>query len=274
MKKKLLITLGCSLTEGVGCYDPTTIPSDMTNMLKHKNFSEVYNMNRERFHKFSWPARLQKQLNYDFLINLGLGASSTSGNLKVWFEKYYNKNFNDDFDVLIIWLLPDPTRFSFYRNSFIKNVIPYRSLYSFNTHEYYIGKEYVKFIQDIDLDPALEQIFYLKIFEEHCKFYKYNFLYTQVDFNLNKLFEKFYNTENRMFFNNSILPNFSEHPNMKSILCGHPNEIGYEYVSNKIFEWIKLNRPELTSSNIPNKFESSWDGYPIANRLNAISSLI
>jgi hypothetical protein len=89
MKKKLLITLGCPLTEGVGCYDTATIPPDMVNMLKHEKFSEVYDMNRERFHKFSWPSYLQKQLNYDFLINLGLGASSTSGNLKVWFEKYY-----------------------------------------------------------------------------------------------------------------------------------------------------------------------------------------
>ena len=30
MKKKLLITLGCSYTEGMGCYDFTNFPKDAT----------------------------------------------------------------------------------------------------------------------------------------------------------------------------------------------------------------------------------------------------
>ncbi len=274
MKKKLLITLGCSLTEGVGCYDTATIPPDMVNMLKHEKFSEVYDMNRERFHKFSWPSYLQKQLNYDFLINLGLGASSTSGNLKVWFEKYYDKNFSNEFDVLIIWLLPEASRFSFYRNSYVKNIIPYTRLYSFNSDDYYIGKEYLKFIKETELDTMLEQTFYLKIFEEHCKFNNYNFLYTPVDYTRNKFFNNFYNTENRMIFNDSILPNFSKYPSMKSLICNHPNELGYDYVSNKMFEWIQLNRPELISTNIPTKFEANWDGYPISNLMNVNKSLI
>lgn len=274
MKKKLLITMGCSLTEGVGCYDPKTIPYDMVNRMEHEKIEEVYIANKKRFHKYSWPSILQKQLNYDFLINLGFAGSSTSGNLKVWFEKYYNKNFTDEFDVLVIWLLPDASRFSFYKNCAIRNIIPSMSSNIYNTDSYELGLEYVKFIQDIDLDSILEQIFYLKIFEEYCNLKKYNFLYTPLLSDRNNLFEKIHNVKNMMNFKKNILPNFSKYPNMKSLICDHPNELGYEYISNKMYEWIQLNRPELISMSIPTKFETIWDGYPISNLFNTNKSLI
>jgi len=274
MKKKLLITLGCSLTEGVGCYDPETLPSDMIDVVTHKKGSEVYSMNRERFHKYSWPSILQKHLNYDLLINLGFGGSSTSGNLKVWFEKYYNKTFINEYDVLVIWLLPEPSRFSFYRDSSIKNIIPYTRKYFFNTDSYDLGQEYVKFIKNIEYDTVLEQIFYLKIFEEHCKFKKYNFLYTTLSSKRFRFFENMYDTTNFMNFENGILPDYSDNLHMKSIVCDHPNEKGYEYIAKKIFDWLKLYRPELVENNTPKKFESIWDGNPLTNHFNQNKTFI
>lgn len=274
MKKKLLITMGCSFTEGVGCYDPSTIPSDMIDRMKHPKVEEVYINNKQRFHKFSWPSRLQKLINYDVLINLGFGGSSTSGNVKVWFEKYHDKNFTDEFDVLLIWLLPAPSRFSFYRSGSIMNINPALNKNVYNIHSYDLGKEYAKFIDDIELDPILEQIFYLKVMEDHIKSKKFNFLFSTFDNERNKFFEKFHNSENRMIFEKSLFPNFEKHPEMKSLVCDHPNELGYEYISQQIFDWIQKNKPELISPVEPSEFESTWDGYPIFDHLQRFRTLI
>jgi hypothetical protein len=274
MKKKLLITMGCSFTEGVGCYDPETIPSDMVDRMKHEKIEEVYITNKERFHKYSWPSFLQKKLKYDKLINLGFGGSSTSGNLKVWFEKYFDKNFSDEYDVLIIWMLPEPTRFSFYRKSSIMNINPSMSKNIYNVYSYDLGKEYINFLEDIDLDPILEQIFYLKIFDDHLKSKNYNFLFVPLIHNQNRYFEKLYNINNMINLKESVLPNFSKNPEMKSLICSHPNEKGYDSVSEKIFLWIEKNRPNFISHKDPDYFESIWDGYPILNHLDKMKSVI
>jgi hypothetical protein len=270
MKKKLLITMGCSFTEGVGCYDPEVVSYQIGEKIQYKKTEEVYFISKQRFHKYSWPSYLQKRLNYDVLINLGFGGSSTSGNVKVWFEKYYDKNLSEEFDVLLIWLLPIPSRFSFYRECSILNINPSMEKNIYNVHSYDIGREYIKFIDNIDLDPFLEQIFYLKIMEEHCQTKKYKFFYVPIDYNHNVLFEKLHNTKNLMKFTKSIFPNFINNPNMKSLICEHPNELGYEYISNQLFNWIELNEPDLISKTNPNTFESTWDGYPIFNHLDKI----
>ncbi len=266
--------MGCSFTEGVGCYDPETIPYDMVDRMKHEKIEEVYITNKERFHKFSWPSYLQKQIKYDTLINLGFGGSSTSGNVKVWFEKYFDKKFSEEYDVLVLWLLPEPTRFSFYKKGTIKNInpsMPY-SIYNFDSHD--LGIEYVKFIDNIDIDPLMEQIFYVKVMEDHCLSNNYNFLYTPLDFNQNKLFDKFYHTKNRMVFESNIVPDFSQYPEMKSPICRHPNEKGYECISNKFFNWIKFNRPDLISEEYPREYKSIWDGYPLFDHLDKVRTLI
>jgi hypothetical protein len=270
MKKKLLITMGCSFTEGVGCYDPEVVSYKVGDKIKYKKTEEVYYISKERFHKYSWPSYLQKQLNYDILINLGFGGSSTSGNVKVWFEKYYDKNFSDEFDVLLLWLLPSPTRFSFYRDSTVMNINPLMEKNIYNVYSYDIGKEYLNFIDNLDIDPILEQIFYIKIMEEHCISKKYKFLYTPINFQQNIFFEKFHNINHMMKFNQSIFPNLKENSNMKSLVCDHPNEFGYEYISTRLYNWIKENEPELISETTPNFFESKWDGYPILKNLNKV----
>jgi hypothetical protein len=71
MKKKLLITLGCSYTEGVGCYESRFLENN--NPKPGIFWPDAYEGSRARFHAEGWPAKLQKLLNYDHLINLGKG---------------------------------------------------------------------------------------------------------------------------------------------------------------------------------------------------------
>ena len=68
MKKKLLITLGCSFTEGVGCYDPELLKQYP--VINEKIKGDIYNKSIGYFHANGWPPRLQQKLNYDRLINL------------------------------------------------------------------------------------------------------------------------------------------------------------------------------------------------------------
>jgi hypothetical protein len=73
-----------------------------------------------------------------------------------------------------------------------------------------------------------------------------------------------------MKFNQSIFPNLVENPNMKSLVCDHPNELGYQFISDNLYNWIKTNNPELISDKTPNSFESKWDGYPILDNLSKV----
>jgi hypothetical protein len=110
--------------------------------------------------------------------------------------------------------------------------------------------------------------------EDHIKSKKFNFLFSTFDNERNKFFEKFHNSENRMIFEKSLFPNFEKHPEMKSLVCDHPNELGYEYISQQIFDWIQKNKPELISPVEPSEFESTWDGYPIFDHLQRFRTLI
>jgi hypothetical protein len=150
------------------------------------------------------------------------------------------------------------------------NINPLMEKNVYNVYSYDIGKEYLNFIDNLDIDPILEQIFYIKIMEEHCISKKYKFLYTPINFQQNIFFEKFHNITHMMKFNQSIFPNLKENSNMKSLVCDHPNEIGYEYISTRLYNWIKENEPELISETTPNFFESKWDGYPILKNLNKV----
>jgi hypothetical protein len=271
-KKNLLITLGCSYTEGVGCYDSNTIPRDNKNNLLnfHHNADQmmenmVYLKNKDRFHEYGWPRNLQKLLNYDELINLGFGGSSTSGNLKVLFEKYRDIKYSDNYNVLLVWMLPNPIRFSFYRKNVIFNINPSMSLNIYNKYSYNFGVEYVKFIDNIDVDPILEQLFYIKVIEDFCKLRGYHFLFSLTDSHSKKYYEKLYEGNSIMLNGENVIPDVHQNKKIKSLVCDHPNEIGYKLIAETLYHWIKENRSELISTEVPIEFLSKWDGYGLAN---------
>lgn len=271
-KPKLIITMGCSYTEGVGCYDPNTLLKDSNgeylNFLKHGDKlleNKTYLKNKDRFHQYGWPSVLQKLLNYDELINLGLGGGSTSGNLKVYFEKYSHLNLSDNYDVLFVWLLPQASRFSFYRNGHVVNIIPSMNRNLYNKYTYNLGLEYVKFLGNIDYDPMLEQLFYVKIMEDHCKLKNYNFLFGLTDNSSENLYKNMYFSESLMLDGKNCIVDVNKYKDLKSLICDHPNEMGYEFMAKSFFDWIKQHKPELISKIKPENFKSKWDGDGLSN---------
>ena len=75
--------MGCSMTQGVGCYDTSTFDYEEVkgwNFNKpetSKNFKDVRSINKKnekRFLKYSWGSILQEKLKYDNFVNMGIGG--------------------------------------------------------------------------------------------------------------------------------------------------------------------------------------------------------
>jgi hypothetical protein len=297
MKKKLLITLGCSFTEGVGAYDLNKIPSvHRPNNIGNDFVVERYKLYRPRFHMHSWSRYLQKSLNYDVLINLGLGGSSDSNAIKRFIEVFDENSLSENYDVLVVWGLTFPERISFYKDG--KNVSILPGYKHGDTNHYSLGVSYNNFTQNNILDHFLEQIFHVKTMRNLCNRYSFNFLYfsmfnfkTNIPTNLAELHTKYFSHDEYL---NSYLPdsNFllknNEYKNisdadittmdkfkrffpsveemfrvgMLSPVCGHPNEYGYRFLSHRLFSIIEQKFPQYVNHNTPDFFSSLYWGEP------------
>jgi len=256
MKKKLLITLGCSYTEGVGCYGDID-PND-ENLTKNDE-----SILTDRYHRYGWPLSLAKKLRYDKLINLGIRGSSTSGQIKKFFEIYYKEEF-EDYDVTVIWLLSQPTRISFYSHGLITNLQPYLPIKGL---EHLAAKEsiatsYIDFIEDIDTDPILEQIFFIKCMEQYCENKNHSLLLIHTELLADSLL-KYYHPSNYYLSPNpfSVLDDLDTETDYA--VCHHPNEHGYEKISKNIFKLIENNYPSLKNEIPISSVEWEWAGHSL-----------
>lgn len=297
MKKKLLITLGCSFTEGVGAYDLNKVPSiHSLNNIKEDFVVDRYKLYKPRFHEQSWSRFLQKSLNYDELINLGLGGSSDSNAIKRFIEVFDENSLSEEYDVLVIWGLTFPERISFYRKGRNASILPN---YKHNdVNHYALGLSYSNFTQDNILDHFLEQIFHVKTMRNLCDRYRFNFLYfsmfnfrTNISINLADLHTKYFSHDEYL---NSYLPDTNflvKNPEYKNIsdgdimamdnfkrffpsneemfrvgmlspVCAHPNEYGYKFLSQRLFSIIEQKFPQYINHDTPDFFNSIYWGEP------------
>jgi hypothetical protein len=262
MKKKLLITLGCSYTEGVGAYSDD-IEKPLTKKERKNDLipQSIYQLHRPNFHKEGWPIKLQKLLGYDYCINKGLGGSSTSGQAKRFIEKLEDyKNLQTEYDIFIFWLMTFPSRISFYTGGRVTDLLLGANTNTkFQTHP--LMMEYFTFIENPDLDMCLEQIFYVKVINEICEKYGMNFLYggfnnfitTNIQLLAPELKDKAIDSEW-----DSLSKNLK--PEHLSEICDHPNAKGYTVMAENIFERIKSLHPHLVNSVPATDSSWIWDG--------------
>lgn len=241
-REKILIALGDSWTEGVGCYGRVDTDLNIDESIKfiedEKEKIKFEDENRELFHELGWPNRVGKKLGFDIVYNLGYKGSSNSSNVKAFY------NFIDTFDfenkdVLVIWLMTEPARFSFYVNNTLKDYLPFFSI------ENKFAKEYINEIENIEDDPILEQIFYIKTLESLCNSKGFDLILTTWSRSINKLMN-LYSSEKYLFKNPIYLrPPYIKNKESNTFkyhsFCYHPNEIGYEWIANKMISGIKDN---------------------------------
>lgn len=283
MKKKLLITMGCSFTEGIGAYNLNVVPQSATadEWISHTpDTKKLYHQNIPRFHKFSWPSFLQKKIKYDKLLNISLGGSSNSAQAKRFFEILNDNNFFSDYEVIVLWGLTQSMRLSFYSKGKIKSIIPgWLPSNTTDNQDVILGNSYLEFIEDNFFDPFLEQNFYIKTVENTCKLHNFKFLYFTILFEKNSPFdiiEKFFPTKNYLNLYLPPHPNFSIKPRLfippighkkrvlgfTSPVCMHPNEYGYEFIADKIYNIVQENFSDLINNTEPELYESIHCGKP------------
>lgn len=192
----LLITIGDSWTEGMG--SPTKTP---------------------------YGKYIAERLNYDF-INLGFGGNSNSGAAKLLLQEKYEKFKQTYDDVLVIFLLSDPTRFSFFTD--YNRVLNFSAGQNEEFYVYYM----TKVVRNVKVDPARETVFYLKSVEYFCKVHGYRFYYGTAFTEMEDV--------NILYKTDGALMSYGS---MKKILlldeiapCGHPNDIGYKRIANYILD--------------------------------------
>lgn len=265
MKKKLLITLGCSYTEGVGCYEPSLLDEKGNPII---NVKSVYDASLDRFHTRGWPAQLQKKLRYDHLLNLGHGAASNSETVKRWFEVLSDKNLSDEYDVLVVWMVTFAGRISFYRNGKITSLLPNFQHGSYVDQNLY--DSYVQFLGNkYNTDILLETYFYVNIIKNICSLSNYNFLYINVAGDEGKQLDSLLKSENSLNYLYKVF-----YPHNKNIIdeivrdarteynafCGHPKEKGYEVIAERLFNMISHGHPHLINNTTPSDYKIEYLG--------------
>lgn len=241
MKKKLLITLGCSFTEGVGCYDYSLIDKP-TREYTEEDISFVHKHSVQKFLEESWGSQLQDMLGYDDFLNLGVGNASNSHSAKLLFDSYLLESDLNDSEVLVIWLMTYSHRKSFYTDGFDK-------VYS---HGNIIHDEIAK-VQNRD-DTTKEDLFYLKSVYNFCKNKGWKFLFSHVEGQTFDLIQEELKriTNDNIFINEKFMT--CALPSEKSSkICPHPNKLGYKDIVIQMMDWIEKNNPQLISDKKPNK---------------------
>lgn len=234
MKRKLLITLGCSLTEGVGCYDTSLLPKNP----KQDDFHDVrLEKHSKRFLKYGWPNRLGNYLNYDLVINMGTAGIGPGGNVKDFISKWKdgerkikeNEIVLSDYDVLLYWWIPAPNRYSFYFHGELETE-------HIGQSDSNLSKELLKKMYDYKIDMILETQFYLNVLELFCTHHNIKLIWTTtedyVQDNLQK--ENFsgidFDEIEKFEFNGEDL--YDKY----HAFCKHPNEKGYEIIALRMLD--------------------------------------
>lgn len=255
LKKKLLITLGCSCTEGVGVYDYNTNPDLLRyNEMEHDDRIKAQDI----FHEEGWPNRVGKQIKANKVINLGAGGASNDAHLKLFIDKIVPQieDLQKEYDIFLIWMMTEPSRFSFYSPSEILLNSPAEVVHQPITHP--MEQAYIDSMPEIIIGPIREALFYLKMSEAMFKHYNIEAVYTSWSPTMD-LFYNYYVTDSYLFPKPHFFKYFAGKSD-RSGICYHPNERGYQIWADFITDALKIHHPNFLKDSLPGVFEWEWLG--------------
>ena len=235
-----LITLGCSFSEGVGCYD-----IDLFHKYGPINTDEFQKRNNPNFLEGSIGRHIQRTCGFKKYYNYAHGASSN----KTQFLKFFN-NIPVGDDVTVLWQITFYTR----KGNIFKNRFKDWSIATDSwVKEYY--NQIIQMYDDssfggittrpygtfstIDKDDRLEVAMYIKIMNEFCKSKGWKFLTWFWESNEFQIVRELYpDIEDCIIpFNRSQMND--NHTSSHITGDGHPNENGYKLIASDLLQSIK-----------------------------------
>jgi len=239
--KNLLIAIGDSWTQGVGNYDPELL-DETGKPLSHISEYDVYVKSESRFKEHSWPALCAKVLDYD-VINLGGGGFSNSRCAKTLLDNDSYVDLKNQYNrVVVIFLVSDPYRFSFYSNGGLKSYgirAPVVKNDKLNMHVWdeTCGLETFMqwYVTNLDIDDASkETAFYLRTVEYFCMAHGYDFYWGTAFTPLHEITKHYSNLNGCLHYNH--FSSFREYMFDKLgsrafSYCHHPNTHGYHLIA-------------------------------------------
>jgi hypothetical protein len=225
-RENLLITIGDSYTAGVGVYTSEQVQDYKAGK---KTVSDLFAETVRTCGAGSYPAHLAELMDCD-LLNLGIGGGSNSASIKRLIN-HYDYNYIEQYkNVVVVWLLSDPCRISFYSNEQLISYIGNNDL---------VRLAYIKEVLKSDLDAELETKFYLQTAFYFCKAKEYKFFYGTAFYNISS-FNQIINYPSSNLNNMLGIEQFATLlPNECISLCGHPDTHGYKIIAERIYSAIK-----------------------------------
>ena len=257
MKKKLLITLGCSYTEGIGCYDFSINPNKVS---WESLDSNKKNITLNRFHELGWPNRVGKKLGFDKVINIGHRGTSNYSHISIFCESIFSNIdlLKKNYEILVIWMLTESTRFSFYSKNKIHTFLP-------ASNKNGLEKGYNLDSVNFDFCPIREMKQNILLGEHFFNSIEIPIIITSWSPDFMKVYD-IYKSKSYLSptpFIVSTPPNIEEKSRNLFIspICGHPNEIGYEFIAESISMKIKKYHPKYYFGYQNDNIEWEWINY-------------
>lgn len=237
--KNILITLGCSLTEGWGCYDVSLLQDNEVFELGKFNLNRHHN----RFHEMGWPNRVGKKLGYDRVINLGQSGAGNGYTIRNFMDTIDVSEFKDS-KVSVIWLLQEPHRLDRYYNEKLAIIGT-----PFDKRDEWMTTYHISCLSSptFEMDSWMESIFYINIFNEVCS----NRGWDSVVINYIKPPDKIISKVKKL----NVLHIDGLLNDLSIAMCGHPDELGYEVISNRMVSELENTKfPKF-----PKKQKVEWE---------------
>jgi hypothetical protein len=247
--KHLLITIGDSWTQGVGCYLPELIDSRGYPIGIEE---QVYYRSIDRFSQYGWPSICAKNLGCD-LLNYGSGGFANSSAVKSLLDTD-NTHWREHYErVTVVFLLSDPMRFGFYSNNKLSNHSTRAFIVKNNNlteHRWGVDDGLEPFmewyIRSVGIDDASkETAFYLRAVEYFCKACNYDFYWGTAFTKVTEVTPHYKNKDTCLHVNS--FSSFMEYifkklgPSAFSY-CQHPNENGHKLIGEFIANQLRVKK--------------------------------
>lgn len=242
-----LITIGCSFIQGVGIWyeDDEVITQINREYHQQKYFKEHH----EKQLTYSIGSSLQEELGYKHFLNFGISGTSISNQNRIWMEN----EIEIEGDVLVLLFGTYPTRMGQYLGGAVGDV---DLLDSFWTYPFNGNDKEGRTPKEIEFDLHLDFVYNLRLFQNYCESRDWQFEYCLIDDSFPNLYKKQIGES----FPNPF-KNF-EHKLEDNELCNvsaHPNQIGYQKISNEFIDWIKNNKLDWYRNETPLYKKRGWN---------------